>query len=349
MGFKPTLMIVIDSRSGLPLDAWLSPKTRHYLQGLARVQHVDREWPSLPLTKATEGSEEILSSSSGIPDTSVSDVSEVADHGAGEEIETIEIPLTPDSGFFQVLGRELVSLEQLQEKEHRGLTLQIARLGHRLNELANSSSKKAKMGVNLWREVFRLYIESQVFFSSTEQDAGARDSEHASTHLEKFVKEVAIGPRAQRGFGREEIQALDEFVQVNLDLLRLLRYQEINRTAISKIMKKFDKKTALNIQDTLPPALVKSPFMVQDLAKATCFTISEELLDIIPQLEDYLCPVCFSISYKPIRLRCNHVFCIRCLILIQRANQNHCPLCRDEVVLEASSCEFCILLAGKAR
>ena len=129
-------------------------------------------------------------------------------------------------------------------------------------------------------------------------------------------------------------------MRVNLQLLQFMKYQEMNRVAISKIMKKFDKHTAFRTQQSLPPTLTESPFMVQDLAKATCFTVSTELLAIIPQLDDYLCPVCFSISFKPVRLRCNHVFCIRCLVVMQRARENQCPLCRAEVVMEATRCKF---------
>ena len=73
------------------------------------------------------------------------------------------------------------------------------------------------------------------------------------------------------------------------------------------------------------------------MAKAVCYTISEEILSIIPQLNDYLCPICFTIAYKPIRLRCNHIFCIRCLIVMQKARQGQCPLCRADVVAEADS------------
>jgi len=60
-------------------------------------------------------------------------------------------------------------------------------------------------------------------------------------------------------------------------------------------------------------------------------------MSVVPQLNDYLCPVCFSISFKPIRLRCQHVFCIRCLVVMQRAKEDHCPLCRGAVIMQADS------------
>lgn len=76
-----------------------------------------------------------------------------------------------------------------------------------------------------------------------------------------------------------------------------------------------------------------------------CFKISEELISVIPQLNDYLCPVCYSIAFKPIRLSCGHIFCIRCMIVMQRAEEDHCPLCRGSVVMQADSGEY-LLASG---
>ncbi|KAL8785937.1 MAG: hypothetical protein Q9213_003086 [Squamulea squamosa] len=39
------------------------------------------------------------------------------------------------------------------------------------------------------------------------------------------------------------------------------------------------------------------------MAKFMCSQLSNEVLAIVPQLNDYICPVCYSISYKPVRLR----------------------------------------------
>ena len=58
---------------------------------------------------------------------------------------------------------------------------------------------------------------------------------------------------------------------------------------------------------------------------------------VVPQLNDYLCPVCFSVAYRPVRLDCQHVFCIRCVVKIQRRNEKQCPLCRADVVMRATA------------
>jgi E3 ubiquitin-protein ligase BAH len=77
--------------------------------------------------------------------------------------------------------------------------------------------------------------------------------------------------------------------------------------------------------------------MSQMMAKAVCAEISNEVVKLVPQLDDYLCPVCFSITYKPIRLNCGHIFCIRCMIQMQKARAKYCPLCRNDVIMDADS------------
>lgn len=324
--FRPKLTIAVDPHDGFPVDAWLSPQTRRYLHDLAHRQQLEKCGP-IQVTGEPSADGPLEEARATSPGDNI------------DELETIEVPLTSYSDFFPVLGREVENLDQLQKSEHSKLGNQVVELGQRLNGLSGSSSGSSKKEIYAWREIFRLYIESQIFFSSTEQDAGSRDSEQASTQLQLFVKALDKQRKSLK-LGKVAKKALGSFVGLNLELLQFMKYQEINRLALSKIMKKFDKRTALRARLSINSTLARSPFMVQSLAKAACFTISTELLTIIPQLNDYLCPVCFSISFKPIRLRCNHVFCIRCLVIMQRAREDHCPLCRGEVVMEASKCKF---------
>jgi hypothetical protein len=39
-----------------------------------------------------------------------------------------------------------------------------------------------------------------------------------------------------------------------------------------------------------------------------------------------------------VRLDCNHLFCISCLVFLQRKHHDACPICRRNVVLRADSC-----------
>lgn len=88
--------------------------------------------------------------------------------------------------------------------------------------------------------------------------------------------------------------------------------------------------------------------------------IGEMLLPIIPHIDDYSCLICTSIAFKPIRLACGHLFCVRyvtflacyeieaislfrtisCLVKMQKRGQDHCPCCRALTVLKADKCKL---------
>ena len=323
VNFTPKLTIVIDPRDGSPIDAWLSPDTRRKLQRLARSSRAGID-DALQQELFPHEQPELINTST--PDNKE------------QQLELVEVPLTADSEFFQTLRQELACLDGLQTAEHARLQDEINELGRELRMLRASKSKRSRKEVDTWRRIFELYSDAEVFLSSHEVDAGARDAAHAQTQLQSFTQSLASQQRKEAfRLGDEANAALSRFLGINVKLLRLIKFQEINRTALNKIMKKFDKRTALHAKSSVARSLTKSsPLMVQDLARATCFTISEEVLSIIPQLNDYLCPVCFSISWRPVRLRCGHLFCIRCMIILQREEKRHCPLCREEVVMEAT-------------
>lgn len=50
-----------------------------------------------------------------------------------------------------------------------------------------------------------------------------------------------------------------------------------------------------------------------------------------------VCPVCMSVAWRPIRLACGHVFCVRCLIKAQKKKMDSCPLCRHPTAVKHAS------------
>ena len=322
VSFTPKLTIRIDPHDGSPIDAWLSPETRRILRRLAGS------------SKPNTGN---ISHRDQSPDEQPRPTRNTVDN-EDQQMELVEVPLSADSEFFQTLRRELTCLDDLQQAEYARLQDEINHMGKELRLLRASKSKRSKKEIDTWRTIFGLYSDAEVFLSSHEADAGSRDASHAQKQLQFFTQSLAAQQKREVfKLGEEASAALSRFLHINVKLLRLIKFQEINRTALIKIMKKFDKRTALHAKSSVARSLTKSsPFMAQDLAKATCFTISDQVLSIIPQLNDYLCPVCFSISWRPVRLRCNHLFCIRCMVVMQREEKNHCPLCREEVVMEAT-------------
>lgn len=153
------------------------------------------------------------------------------------DYQKVEVPLRYDSEFFQILGLELSELHALQAREKSELTKEICKLGSDIGKLAAPPEGLAKTDMYAWREVLSLYTDSKIFFSTNERDDFRRDSSTAQKQLQYFsskVRELKIA----RSFYRKGSQAvLERFLYINLALLRNLKFQELNSTAMTKILK----------------------------------------------------------------------------------------------------------------
>jgi len=93
----------------------------------------------------------------------------------------------------------------------------------------------------------------------------------------------------------------------------------------TRILKKHDKRTALTASTGFPQFVRSSleahvdpngnvntwAFYSTSLPHVLLTSLTETLLPILPSLEDYTCLICTSIAFKPIRLNCSHLFCVR--------------------------------------
>ena len=119
--------------------------------------------------------------------------------------------------------------------------------------------------------------------------------------------------------------------------------------ATRKILKKHARRTALPLltsstisvsSTSQPQALVSYATTFKSLSRTLVQAIGETLIPIIPYIDDYSCLICTNIAFKPIRLTCGHVFCVRCLVKMQKRNKELCPLCRAPSVLTANKSKW---------
>ncbi|KAJ3559944.1 hypothetical protein NM688_g25 [Phlebia brevispora] len=217
------------------------------------------------------------------------------------------------------------------------------------------SLSSTKSDLYSWREIFQLYVDTEVFESHSERTRGERSIEDAEERLKLFIQRMT-----EKGFItghtlklKESRDALQTFLRLNTFILDLKRFQFATSEATRKILKKHTKRTALPMSPSLSSRfmLPSVPSASADISSALVpitsnagaslslilvQAISEILLPVIPHIDDYACVICMNIAFKPIRLQCGHLFCVRCLVKMQKRGQDGCPMCRAPTVLSAN-------------
>ncbi|KAL9091445.1 MAG: hypothetical protein Q9165_004831, partial [Trypethelium subeluteriae] len=226
-GFRPKLLFAVDEESGEPVDAYLAPDTKEYLHQLAVSQRLtdiritELPGPSIPVE------DEYVSPQGGDEET------------ASSRIRMVEVPLSSDGIFFKRLRAELSGLERLQIEEKQRLTADIRAMSKTLSKSTEPARTLSthKSDLSVWREIFQLYMESEVFFSSHELDHGFRSSKQVHDKLGSFSAELKRRDVESRLKRKDSKIALNQFLALNVEMFKNLRFQEIEYKAMTKILK----------------------------------------------------------------------------------------------------------------
>lgn len=357
---RPKLTVFVHLRNGVAVDATLSPSTRQFLGRIASDRRSSiASAAGIPLAVDNDDHKEATSAvaspvaSASTPDASSADEGSESEDAAQSPLDRqpvtkaplmlrkVEVPLVFDAEFFDILQTDVSNLDILQGEEQEKLRGEIVALGHEITKVSKpSNGKRAKDDLAKWRDIFELYLDARIFFSNRETDHGARSSAQAVKQLQWFQEQVLQRKLVQGLKLQPSREAFSKFLNVNAMLLQNLKFQEINQLAITKILKKFDKRTSLGVAKTFPVAVHSERLLAGSVAKDLCAQVSSEIISMVPQLDDYLCPICFAIAYWPIRLKCDHIFCSRCLVKMQRKGERFCPLCRGDVIMAAGMENF---------
>ncbi|KAF8154620.1 hypothetical protein B0H34DRAFT_660898 [Crassisporium funariophilum] len=288
----------------------------------------------------------------------------------------VVIPLIHDTQFYNMLATTLESVSAHLNTVHADFLGALKGLGRSISDAAgpasvvggfmphsrvttHAGSVRVKSGdlksdLYSWREIFQLYLEAEVFESVSETTRGERSVEESERRLKMFAERVS-----KRGLGdsrqfkmKQSGVALETFLGLNLFILNIKKFSYANSEATRKILKKHAKRTALPLPGlpssmsisphglSLPsPSSSTSPFtftFTTSLPRLLVQALGETLLPIIPAVDDYACLICTSLAFKPIRLSCAHLFCVRCLVKMQKRGRGSCPVCRAPSVLVAN-------------
>ena len=321
---EPVLKIIFAvDPEGLPLDAKLSPDTRLRLQDVAK-----RAQASQPTYVSICSGEHALEG-----DVNTYPDNQDTLHGAATEV---EVAIHNAKDFFHTLCVEVEGLSTMRGKQINEIKGRIENLSELISTVAvpPETGKARNTDLYAWRQVFSMYNECEIFVANREQDRSTHSSIAAQKQFQEFSQKVTDSKVLKRFKRRASRQALEQFVGINAQLLNNLKFRELNLTAMTKILKKLSKRTAIVTQPVRSRLIAAEPFSSERLAKDLGSQMARDLVSIVPQPEGRLCPVCLELRWKPLRLRCQHILCVRCVLLLQRERDKHCPFCRAETIME---------------
>lgn len=145
------------------------------------------------------------------------------------------IPLNSDTEFLTLLAQALASIAALQIAQKLQFTQSVALLSREVQQV--SSPSRPKTDLYVWREIFALWVEAQIFESSREKDRGERSTDDVEEKLDWFVDQVAKRKLAKKMRHKESKAALEKFIKLNVELLDMKRFQLANEEAARKIVR----------------------------------------------------------------------------------------------------------------
>lgn len=198
--------------------------------------------------------------------------------------------------------------------------------------------------------MFRLYLEKPIFYNATERKRGALTFAEAKQNLVEYDEKLRSTGLLAKMKTVKAKAAAQQFFDLNLRILKTMHFQEMNSRAMTKILKKFDKQTHLGGKTFIKALGNKYPALIggggkkntsagafsDSIARDLNAEIASKVLAIVPQLDDWICPVCYGMAWRPVNLGCcRSVFCIRCIIKLQADGMKKCPMCNTESVMAA--------------
>ncbi|KAJ1927035.1 hypothetical protein IWQ60_003290 [Tieghemiomyces parasiticus] len=260
-----------------------------------------------------------------------------------------EVILQSDAAFFDAILGQLARTEGFQRRGEADFYQRLSRLESALARAASPYGPD----LYTWRAILGLYQDMAVWRQRQGETNAETSAARAKQRLQLFAQTLVVRQLAGQFRAPASAAALGEFVNLNIELLTVKTFRALNQTALTKILKKHDKRTHLRATPLFSDMLQAhsrrggqlaggtAPALYYDWAEASTgalvFALVRHLVAIVPQPDEYACPLCLAVYYQPLRLTCGHVYCLHCLIRANRQRITDCPLCRRPgAILEAT-------------
>ncbi|KAG1356154.1 hypothetical protein G6F63_000708 [Rhizopus arrhizus] len=181
---------------------------------------------------------------------------------------SIKIELVRDSEFFRLLLHELSYAAALHDTE-----------------------KERFLGI-----IDGLENQLTVVASPQKDDLCGRQqsSKTSQEQLEWFTQELTRMKLAKKFINKYSKVALTQFLSINAQLVQFKQFQTLNQTAMIKILKKHDKRSGLCATSEFSSFAKDNAVFIESVLSGLFHTIQTKIITIVPQPDDYDCPVCYS-------------------------------------------------------
>lgn len=88
-------------------------------------------------------------------------------------------------------------------------------------------------------------MDAQIFRGRIESDRTIRSVSKSKAQLQWFTQQLEKKNLLARFKTKSSKQAFEQFIALNTELITMKHYQLLNQTAVTKILKKHDKRSGL--------------------------------------------------------------------------------------------------------
>ena len=96
-----------------------------------------------------------------------------------------------------------------------------------------------------WRNIFNLYMDAQIFRGKVESDRSIRSVQKSKDQMEWFTTQLKNKNILSQLKSKASKDTFEQFIALNMELITMKHYQLLNQTAVTKILKKHDKRSGL--------------------------------------------------------------------------------------------------------
>lgn len=96
-----------------------------------------------------------------------------------------------------------------------------------------------------WRAIFSLYMDAQIFKGRVESDRSIHSVHKSKAQMEWFTQQLGELNLLRKFKSKASRESFEQFIALNTELITMKHYQLLNQTAVTKILKKHDKRSGL--------------------------------------------------------------------------------------------------------